>query len=202
MSKSKKRITNEKRQRLGTGAGIAASKSSGSGGVPLWGWIVGGDRRRRGDRRHRRDLCMHQSSSSGQSASCVQSRLSKETLDPVSLPTWPANYDDLQCALNALGLKPSTEGQGAGVHYHVHLTLYVDGKQIEIPDYIGLPQAGGMTSTSTSEIHTHGRETDPTPGMIHIESTDAARSGRTCSSSSTCGACTRRPASWVATQSR
>ena len=40
--------------------------------------------------------------SSGQSASCVQSRLSKETLDPVSLPTWPANYDDLKCALDAV----------------------------------------------------------------------------------------------------
>ena len=41
MSKSKKRITNEKRERLGTGAGIAPTGSKKGGGFPLWGWIVG-----------------------------------------------------------------------------------------------------------------------------------------------------------------
>jgi hypothetical protein len=170
MSKSKKRITNEKRQRLGTGAGIAPSTQK-SGGVPLWGWIVsivvllvavGGATA----------FVLHKGSSSGQDASCVQNRLSKETLDPLSQPTWPANYDDLECALNALGLKPSAENSGL-THYHAHLTLYVDGKQVQVPDYIGLPAAGGMTSTATSEIHTHGRETDPKPGVIHIESGSA-----------------------------
>jgi hypothetical protein len=170
MSKSKKRITNEKRQRLGTGAGIAPSKPK-AGGIPLWGWIVsavvvliavGGATA----------FVLHKGSTSGQDASCVQGRLSKETLDPLSQPTWPANYDDLECALKALGLKPSAESSGL-THYHVHLTLYVDGKQVEIPDYIGLPAAGGMTSTATSEIHTHGRETDPKPGVIHIESGSA-----------------------------
>ncbi len=169
MSKSKKRITNEKRERLGTGAGIAPTGSRKGGGFPLWGWIVGvvaivaivGGATA---------FMLHKSSSSGQSASCVQNRLSKATLDPLSLPTWPANYDDLQCALDALNLQPSTEGQGNGVHYHAHLTLYVNGSKVQVPDYIGLPQAGGMTSTTTSEIHTHGRETDPVPGIIHIES--------------------------------
>jgi hypothetical protein len=168
MSKSKKRITNEKRQRLGTGAGIAPSNPKSGGGIPMWGWIVsivvlliavGGATA----------FVLHKNSTSGQTASCVQSRLSKETLDPLSQPTWPANYDDLECALQALGLKPSAESQ-ATTHYHAHLTLYVDGKQVQIPDYIGLPEAGGMTSTTTSEIHTHGRETDPVPGVIHIES--------------------------------
>lgn len=171
MSKSKKRITNEKRQRLGTGAGIAASKSSGKGGIPTWGWVtavivlviaVGGATA----------FVLHGGSKSGQEASCVQSRLSKDTLDPLSTPTWPANYDDLECALNELGLSPSLEGS-ANNHYHVHLTLYVDGKQIQVPDYIGLPAAGGMTDAVTSEIHTHGRETDVKPGVIHIESGNA-----------------------------
>ena len=170
MSKSKKQITNEKRQRLGSGEGIAASKKSGGGGFPLWGWlavvvaivvIVGGATA----------FVLHGRSSSGQNASCVQSRLSKDTLDPLSLPTWPPNYNDLDCALSALGLKPSQEAAAIN-HYHVHLALYVDGKQIVIPDYIGLPAAGGMTDAATSEIHTHGRETDPVPGIIHIESGD------------------------------
>ena len=171
MSKSKKQITNEKRQRLGTGAGIAPSKPPKAGGIPLWGWIVsavvlviaiGGATA----------FVIHSRAGSGQDASCVQARLSKETLDPLSMPTWPANYDDLECALNALGLKPSAENQGL-THYHAHLTLYVDGKQVEVPDYIGLPAAGGMNSAATSEIHTHGRETDPSPGIIHIESSVA-----------------------------
>jgi hypothetical protein len=171
MSKSKKQITNEKRQRLGTGAGIASNKKGGGGsGFPLWGWfagviaivvIVGGATA----------FMIHGRNSSGQTASCVQSRLSKDTLDPLSQPTWPANYDDLQCALNALGLAPSQEASAIN-HYHVHLTLYVDGRKVQIPDYIGLPEAGGMTDTATSEIHTHGRETDPVPGIIHIESGD------------------------------
>ena len=46
----------------------------------------------------------------------------------------------------------------------------MDGKQIQVTDYIGLPAAGGMTDSATSEIHTRGRETDPEPGVIHIES--------------------------------
>jgi hypothetical protein len=168
MSKSKKAITNQKRARLGTGAGIAPSKPPKSGGIPLWAWIVsvlvlliavGGATA----------FVLHSRAGTGQDAACVQARLSKDTLDPLSRPTWPANYDNLECALKALGLKPSTESSGL-THYHAHLTLYVDGKQIQVTDYIGLPAAGGMTDSATSEIHTHGRETDPTPGVIHIES--------------------------------
>jgi hypothetical protein len=171
MSKAQKQRTNQKRtRRLGTGEGIAPTRPKG-GGVPPWAWLVSGAIvvaalvlafvvvRGSG------------SSASGRNASCVQDRLSHDTLDPLSQPTWPANYDNLQCALSALGLQPSLEAAATN-HYHVHLTLYVNGRKTTVPDYIGLPAAGGMSSTVTSEIHTHGRETDPIPGVIHIESGD------------------------------
>ena len=99
---------------------------------------------------------LHKRSGSGQDAACVQSRLSKDTLDPLSLPTWPANYDDLECARSSRPEARAPESSGL-THYHAHLTLYVDGKQIQVTDYIGLPAAGGMTDSATSEIHTHGR---------------------------------------------
>jgi hypothetical protein len=176
MSKAQKQRTNQKRaQRLGTGEGIAPRGPKG-GGIPPWAWLVSGAIvvaalalafvlvKRSG------------SSASGQNASCVQQRLSRSTLDPLSQPTWPANYDNLQCALSALGLQPSLEAAATN-HYHVHLTLYVNGRRVTVPDYIGLPAAGGMGSTVTSEIHTHGRETDPVPGVIHIESGDPSFRG-------------------------
>ena len=119
-------------------------------------------------------LILHSAgTATGQQAGCVQKRLSTSTLDPLSKPTWPPNYDDLQCALSALGLQPALE-QGAATHYHAHLTLYVNGKQVLVPAYIGLPAAGGMKSTVTSEIHTHGPETDGNKtGIIHLESPSA-----------------------------
>ena len=47
----------------------------------------------------------------------------------------------------------------------------MNGKQVLVPAYIGLPAAGGMNSTVTSEIHTHGPETDGNKtGIIHLES--------------------------------
>jgi hypothetical protein len=169
VSKSKKQVTNEKRaRRLGSGEGIAPARPK-AGGIPAWAWLVSGSVLIAAVVIAAVLITRGGSSSGGQNAYCVQQRLSTQKLDPASEPTWPANYDNLQCALTALGLKPSAEG-GSIVHYHVHLTLYVNGTKITIPDYIGLAAAGGMSSTVTSEIHTHGRETDPVPGILHIES--------------------------------
>ncbi len=171
MSKRTKQVTNAKRaRRLGTWAGIAPSRG-GRRRVSPWALIgaaavlavlvVGVAFAVEGG-----------GGPAGQRAACVQSRLSHEPLDPLSLPTWPANYENLSCALAALNLQPSAEAS-ALTHYHVHLTLYVGGRRVRVPDYIGLPAAGGMSAAATSEIHTHGRETDPVPGVIHIESPSA-----------------------------
>jgi hypothetical protein len=170
VSKGQKERTNVKRnQRLGTGEGIAAprSRSSSTGGVPPWAWLVAGAivvaavivavvlvTRSSG------------SASGGQNASCVQSRLSHDKLDALAEPTWPVNLTDLDCALTSLGLSPSAESQSA-THYHAHLTLYVDGKKVLIPDNIALQNPPGMSS----EIHTHDANTDPNKnGIIHVES--------------------------------
>lgn len=174
VSKAQKQRTNEKRaRRLGSGEGIASSRPGrrGGGGIPAWAWAVAGAiiivaavavvliLRSAG-------------TATGQQADCVQNRLSTTTLDPLSEPTWPPNYDDLQCALSALGLKPSAENFGQ-THYHAHLTIYVNGRQVPVPAYVGLPAAGGMNSSVTSEIHTHGPETDGNKiGIIHFESSD------------------------------
>jgi hypothetical protein len=174
VSKAQKQRTNEKRaRRLGSGEGIASTRPGrGGGGIPTWAWAAAGAiiivaavavv------------LILHSAgTATGQQADCVQKRLSTSTLDPLSKPTWPPNYDDLQCALSALGLQPSAENTGL-THYHAHLTLYANGKQVPVPAYIGLPAAGGMNATFTSEIHTHGPETDGNKtGIIHLESPSA-----------------------------
>jgi hypothetical protein len=61
----------------------------------------------------------------GQQADCV--RRLDPTLDPLSKPTWPPNYDDLQCA----GVMQPALG-GAATH-STPPTLYVNGKQVPVP---------------------------------------------------------------------
>jgi hypothetical protein len=170
MSKAQKQRTNEKRERrLGTGQGIAATRPKRQG-VPMWAWLVSGAvvlaavivavavvMVARG------------STSGGQNASCVQARLSKATLDPLSSPTWPPNYSNLPCALDALGLQPSAEASSL-THYHAHLTLYVNGKRVQIPQNIALQAPPGMSS----DVHTHDSAVDPGKnGIIHVESPTA-----------------------------
>ena len=177
MSKAKKAATNAKRaRRLGTGEGIAPTRGGGRAGgrgdggggsaLPWWVWMVAGAvivavvavafvLIERGS-----------SSAKGQDAPVVQQRLSHSRLDPLSQPTWPPNYANLSGALKALSLTPSLE-MAAVNHYHVHLALYVNGRQVQIPELIGLDNQTGVVS----EIHTHLRTVDNGQhGIIHIES--------------------------------
>jgi hypothetical protein len=164
MGKAKKQLTNERRaRRLGTGEGIARVERR--RGVPAWAWLVGGA------------VILAaviiaaaivvRGGGSGSTASVVQSRLSHSKIDFVSQGTWSPNYQKLRGALRALGLQPSS-GSAATNHYHVHLTLEIDGHSVPVPPDIGLDAA---TSTS-SEIHTH----DDT-GVVHIESSVASFRG-------------------------
>ena len=78
-------------------------------------------------------------------------------LDGHSLPPWPApsGVPD-RVAAAGLDLGP----MGTAEHYHPHLRLIINGKQIQVPANIGVdPSTGAM-----SALHTHEGD-----GTIHIE---------------------------------
>ncbi len=78
-----------------------------------------------------------------------------------SPPPWPANSEQLQLRLRAIGL-PALTAEGRVVHIHQHLDLYVDGKSVEVPGDIGIGPGG----TFLSDLHTHASYP---PGIIHVE---------------------------------
>lgn len=73
---------------------------------------------------------------------------------------WSNNVGDLAARLSQIGL-PKLATEGSAMHIHQHLDLFVDGKQIAVPDDIGV----GPYNSYISQIHTH----DPI-GIIHVES--------------------------------
>jgi hypothetical protein len=100
------------------------------------------------------------SGGSGGTPSVIADRNSTATFDPVSQGTWQPNYDNLQGAISAMDLPASSATMQYLTHYHVHLTLYVDGRETPVPAQIGVDP---VTQTLAA-IHTH----DDT-GIIHME---------------------------------
>lgn len=161
MSKTKKQITNEKRtRRLGTGEGIARTRPAPRRRTPMpssWaliataivvalvviGVVVALTRSGGGG------------GGGGQQSSVVQSRLSHAKLDPLSSPTWQPNYTNLSGALAALDLPGPSD---VVTHYHVHLTLFVNGREVAVPSQIGI------SPSALSPLHTHDDS-----GVLHIE---------------------------------
>jgi hypothetical protein len=168
VSQRQKQRTNEnKARRLGTGEGISRKgrkPSSGAGGVPAWAWVVGGAVliaaiaivaaivvTRGGS---------SSSGTSGGTPTVITERNSTAKFDPVSQGTWPPNYENLQEAIAAMGLPASSATMAYATHFHVHITLYVDGRKTPVPSQVGIDP-----STQTlAAIHTH----DDT-GIIHME---------------------------------
>jgi hypothetical protein len=166
VSQRQKQRTNENRApRLGSGEGISRKgrKPASGGGVPAWAWVVGAAIviaaiaivaaivLTRGD---------SSSSGSGGTAPVITERNSTAKFDPVSQGTWPPNYDHLQQAIAAMGLPASSTTMAYQTHFHVHITLYVDGNKTPVPSQVGIDP-----STQTlAAIHTH----DDT-GIIHME---------------------------------
>lgn len=70
------------------------------------------------------------------------------------------NTQDLAQRLSDMNLPPLGP-EVVTSHIHEHLDLFVDGKQVPVPAYIGIDQS----SNNLSEIHVHG-----TDGVIHVES--------------------------------
>lgn len=81
-------------------------------------------------------------------------------------PPWSANDGiGLSTRLPSLGLNQLAQ-EALAFHIHQHLDIYVDGKHVTVPRYIGIhidqqnPQASYIT-----EMHTH-----KTDGILHVES--------------------------------
>ena len=75
-------------------------------------------------------------------------------------PPWPSDSALLPERLAPSGLHAQTM-EGAALHIHEHLDLYVNGRRVTVPALVGIdPQAGFLT-----ELHTHDAS-----GIIHVES--------------------------------
>jgi hypothetical protein len=81
------------------------------------------------------------------------SLMAHTTLDVGS--SWSPNYSNLQTVMTALKLPP----EGAILHHHVHLDMFIDGNPVSVPAQIGLSQSGA------APLHTHDDS-----GIIHVES--------------------------------
>jgi hypothetical protein len=60
-----------------------------------------------------------------------------------------------------VGNIPCDQGEQTAVHYHAHLTLYMNGSQVQLPAQVGIASNGSCFYW----LHTHD-----TTGVIHIES--------------------------------
>jgi hypothetical protein len=167
VSQRQKQRTNEnKARRLGTGEGISRKGRgpSSGGGVPAWAWVVGGAILVAAIAVVAALVVTRGSSSSsgtsGTTSSVITERNSTAKFDPVSQGTWPPNYEHLQEAIAAMGLPLSSTTMQYLTHFHVHITLYVDGRKTPVPSQVGIDPA----TQTLAAIHTH----DDT-GIIHME---------------------------------
>ncbi|MGI8729515.1 MAG: hypothetical protein ACR2LK_05920 [Solirubrobacteraceae bacterium] len=74
-------------------------------------------------------------------------------------PPWPANREQLEPRLRAIGL-PALTAEGRVVDIRQHLDLLVEAKQVRIPANIGIGE--GLMAP----LHTH----DEVPSVIHVTS--------------------------------
>lgn len=80
-------------------------------------------------------------------------------------PPWPAQFSTLTTRLPSVNLTALPQ-EALAFHIHQHLDLYVDGKHVTLPRYIGIaPDASSPTGVIVTEMHTH-----KTDGIIHVES--------------------------------
>jgi hypothetical protein len=97
----------------------------------------------------------------------VKVSINSDQINPDNLPgiqtgsvPWVAETDYLKERLAAIGL-PVLSSEGTILHTHEHLDIFVSGKQLTIPQDIGINESGQFFSP----IHTHD-----TTGIIHVES--------------------------------
>lgn len=93
--------------------------------------------------------------------------INSDQINPDNLPgiqtgsvPWVAETDHLKERLVTIGL-PALSTEGTVLHTHEHLDIFISGKQLTIPQDIGI----GQFQQFFSPIHTHD-----TTGIIHVES--------------------------------
>jgi hypothetical protein len=100
--------------------------------------------------------------SSGGSSNTTTSVAEYNTLPGIrkTKAPWPPEYQFLADRLLPLGLTTLPQ-EAVATHYHSHLDIFVDGKHVTVPKYIGI----NLGANYLTELHTHD-----TRGVIHIES--------------------------------
>jgi len=100
--------------------------------------------------------------SGGGSSNTTTSVASYNTLPGIrkTKAPWPPEYQFLADRLLPLGLTTLPQ-EAVATHYHSHLDVFVDGKHVTVPKYIGI----NLGANYLTELHTHD-----TRGVIHIES--------------------------------
>ena len=73
---------------------------------------------------------------------------------------WSSGSRYLPQRLGASGLQALTM-EGAALHIHQHLDVYVDGRRVPVPALVGIDPATGFLT----QIHTHDAS-----GIVHVES--------------------------------
>jgi len=73
---------------------------------------------------------------------------------------WPPEYRYLADRLVPLDLTTLGGHNGLVLHFHVHIDIFVNGKKVKIPAYVGINLGAGWLT----ELHTHDAR-----GVIHIE---------------------------------
>jgi hypothetical protein len=79
-------------------------------------------------------------------------------------PPWPANAALLTARISLVGLAPLGQEQTI-FHIHEHLDLFVDGKKVTVPQYVGIQINASGQSAVFAELHTHRQD-----GVAHVES--------------------------------
>jgi hypothetical protein len=77
---------------------------------------------------------------------------------------WPPEYRYLADRLTPLDLTTLPGHQGLVLHFHVHIDIFVNGKKVKIPAFVGINIGAGWLT----ELHTHD-----TRGVIHVEAQKA-----------------------------
>lgn len=75
-------------------------------------------------------------------------------------PHWPNHSSTLGGRIGSLGLH-ALPAEGSAEHIHVHLDVFVDGRKVTVPAYVGID----IPDQFITELHTHDSS-----GIVHIES--------------------------------
>jgi hypothetical protein len=77
---------------------------------------------------------------------------------------WGPGHDGLLQRIKAIGL-PYGAAETLAFHIHDHLVVFVDGKRVTVPQYVGINYPAPQKDVFFAVLHTHDDS-----GIIHIES--------------------------------